>query len=118
MPDLSSHNTSGFTGSNTESSENNNEDNVTEYRVGGSTPLNLAVMRNVDIKIIKIFVDAGADLETTDDKGMTPFLWAVRNANQECVEYLVNAGANMQATNNGGQTALHICAGGGKLFFE
>ena len=68
--------------------------------------------------MIKFFVDAGSDLETTDDKGMTPFLWAVRNANQECVEYLVNAGANMQATNNGGQTALHICAGDGKLFFE
>ena len=86
--------------------------------IGGSTPLNLAVMQNADIKMIKFLVEAGADLETTDNKGMTPFLWAVRNANKECIEYLVDSGANTQVTNNGGQTALHICAADGKLFFE
>ena len=56
--------------------------------------------------------------EIKDSLGMTPYLWAIRNANMECIQYLTNAGADTSVTNNGGQTALHIAAGGGKLWCE
>jgi ankyrin repeat protein len=76
----------------------------------GKTALHIAVMK-VDLPIISILVEAGANLEATtqNEGGETALHIAVRRGNLDIVKILCAAGANLQATTHTeGETALHI----------
>lgn len=50
-----------------------------------------------DVNLVRQAVDAGADLETRDDRGRTPLLVAVTENRVEVAEVLVKAGADPDA---------------------
>jgi len=49
---------------------------------------------------------AGADIETTDENGYTPLLYAASRNNPEIVATLLRAGADAKAKNKRGYTAF------------
>ena len=51
-------------------------------------------------------IDDGADLETRDDKGMTPFLWAAANFRPKILQLLIDRGADAYAQDNAGLSAI------------
>jgi len=73
------------------------------------TPLHLAIYSNFS-EIVRMLIDAGANLNMQDKHGDTPLLVAIMKNNPIIVQMLIDAGAdlNMQAKN--GRTALHLAA--------
>jgi ankyrin repeat protein len=61
-------------------------------------------LRNGDI--LRICIDAGADVDTTDDGGVAPLHWAVYLQPHE-IRVLVDAGARVDVADRLGQTPLH-----------
>lgn len=51
-------------------------------------------------------LDSGADIETRDEKGMTPLLWAASNFRAKILQLLIDHGANAHARDNAGLSAL------------
>jgi ankyrin repeat protein len=76
----------------------------------GQSPLHLAV--DADLEIVKLLVEAGADIDAqTDAKAglllTTPLMKAVGTGRPEIVSYLVEKGADVFAPNHRGETLLH-----------
>ncbi len=64
---------------------------------------------NADPKIIKAFLDNGADVNASDKKGMTALLYAARRHNNpEMIKLLLDSGADVNASNKDGWTPLMI----------
>ncbi len=59
---------------------------------------------------IKTLVQAGAMLETKNNKGNTPLLLAALNGHSEAVKALIQAGAKLDATDKDGFTPLMVAA--------
>ncbi|KAF5547961.1 endocytosis ankyrin repeat protein [Fusarium napiforme] len=60
--------------------------------------------------IIKLLQDYGADIESKDNLGRTPILWACREGNVPVLGALVRAGASLGAIDSNGNGILHITA--------
>ena len=84
----------------------------------GNTALTVACKRNVrwlsDIKLksdlIRLLIDAGADINGKGTKGATPLMVACDNTLLgDEVSLLIDAGAEVDATDDEGQTALMRC---------
>ena len=54
----------------------------------------------------KELIDDGADIETRDDKGMTPLMWASANFRTKILQLLIDRGANAHAQDNDGLSAV------------
>ena len=67
--------------------------------------LKSAVEKN-DLKNVKILIAAGADLEVTDNWGMTALMVAAQKGYTDIVKELINAGANVDAKGACDSTAL------------
>lgn len=65
--------------------------------------------------IVKILIEQGAYIESTDEVGYTPLIMAARQGQIEIVKYLLQKGANVNAKNVKGTTALMLAAGAGNL---
>jgi ankyrin repeat protein len=52
-------------------------------------------------------IDAGADVNASDETGSTPLHFAAKGESEEVVELLVDAGANVNAANSKGETPLN-----------
>ena len=76
---------------------------------GGDTALYIA-SHKVFADVVELLIDAGADIEVTDDKGRSPLHTACLNGNIAVVKMLVKAGAEVRATDNEGSTCLHIAS--------
>lgn len=64
-------------------------------------------------RIIRLLVDAGADVNLTDSGGVTPLYRAVRARGADAVRELLDLGANVHARlKNGGSTPLHLAVTG------
>lgn len=65
------------------------------------TALIAAVFKN-DIKIAKMLLDAGADVNIADDKGITALHYGIKFKNIDLIKLLVNNGADVNLTDNKG----------------
>jgi len=63
------------------------------------------------LDIVKILIEAGADVNTKNFFGYTPLLWASIYNHKEVVNLLIEAGADINAKNNYGYTALIYASG-------
>lgn len=54
-----------------------------------------------------VLVSFGADVNSKDEKGMTPLMLAARAGNFEVVEFLLKAGSDPNARDAEGYTVLH-----------
>ena len=59
--------------------------------------------------IVKLLIDAGADLDMISDN-KTPLMFAIEQNNWHLVDVLLRHGANINSTNQQGKTALFYCA--------
>jgi ankyrin repeat protein len=67
-----------------------------------------ALMRGVFLneEIVKILIDAGADLNVQDSFGLTALMNSVRIISIKNIKHLLDAGANVNLQDNDGKTAL------------
>ena len=59
-----------------------------------------------NIKIIKLLLNSGADINKKNNAGNTALFWASYENYKEIVELLLNAGADIDKQNKEGNTAL------------
>jgi ankyrin repeat protein len=80
--------------------------NVSAVDAYGMSSLFVAAWQD-EITVMKVLIDAGANLETRlgSDLKPTPLMTAARNGHLAAVELLLNAGADWTAVNAHGQTA-------------
>ena len=78
----------------------------------GLFPLWYAV-RNGDVKMIEMFLNAGADIEAKNKEGETVLLYACAKREEHVVLALLNKGANFTITDKQKSTPLMIVAGRG-----
>lgn len=68
-----------------------------------------------DVEGIVYALQEGADLETLDENGLTPLMWAAQQRDAAVVALLLERGANPQVTDNTGWTPLHCAASAGSV---
>lgn len=76
----------------------------------GETALSLA-SKNGSLRLVKLLVLAGANVEAADLEGRTPLYWSVPANNVELVAYLIDVGAKVNTAGlQDGFTPLHVSA--------
>ena len=68
-------------------------------------------VRNGNVTEIKRSIRSDADLNTRNEAGATPLMYAAAFASEDCVRLLLDAGADVNAASNGGATALMWATG-------
>ena len=77
----------------------------------GATPLHFLAVSSKNSEIIKILIQAGANVDTRTIHGWTPlYLAAWNNKNPEIIKTLIQAGANVDMRTTEGYTPLHQAA--------
>ena len=80
------------------------------YReVDGKTALHCAVRKNHS-DVVQVLINAGADIDTKDNRENSPLHDACNNGLSDIVKMLVEAGAGVRATDNDGHTCLILSA--------
>mmetsp|Transcript_62314 Transcript_62314/g.147679 ORF Transcript_62314/g.147679 Transcript_62314/m.147679 type:complete len:404 (-) Transcript_62314:17-1228(-) len=87
--------------------------NTKEVAVHGSTPLHCAVADDSTevahvLTFVQILLDAGADVNSTDDQGNTPLHASIESYRPEIVRSIIDAGADPCVKNIHGETALAL----------
>jgi ankyrin repeat protein len=78
-----------------------------------STPLTLCCSKRIDeetLKIAKLLIERGADLEAKSKNGNTALLSACRNGRDDLVQLLIDSKADVNAQNGKGHTPLIFAA--------
>lgn len=76
----------------------------------GQSPL-LWATRNGHEDVIKLMIEANADLEVRDkEEGATPLIWAARKGYKNVVNLLLERGGEINAKDNRGRTPLSLAA--------
>jgi ankyrin repeat protein len=78
---------------------------------GAKTPL-LYAAREGHLDVIRMLIDAGADLELADGNETTPLITALNNVHADVALLLIEAGANVNASDWFGQTPLWAAVDG------
>ena len=65
------------------------------------------------VEIIRMLVDAGADIEATQPGGATALMSAAQNGNAEAVDLLLERGADRSRARDDGKTAAQFARDGG-----
>ncbi|KAF9877435.1 hypothetical protein CkaCkLH20_05135 [Colletotrichum karsti] len=61
---------------------------------------------NKDVKVVKMLVEAGADIESLDGVQKAPLHWAAATGSLDIVEHLLGCGAKVDVLNSRGETPL------------
>ena len=72
----------------------------------GWTPVKLACYMG-HLEVVKLLLDQGANLSTTNNSGRTPLYSACTKGHLEIVKILLDQGANLSTATNDGWTPLH-----------
>jgi ankyrin repeat protein len=80
--------------------------NVNESNAEGIPPLLLAIYASAPLSIVRALIDAGSDVNATDEQGNSALIAAVRDEQIVVVKELVRRGASLNASNDEGDTAL------------
>jgi ankyrin repeat protein len=64
----------------------------------------------LDLGLLMLLVESGADLHARDARGWTPLHAAAERGRREAVEFLLDKGVDLKATDNDGQFPLHLAA--------
>jgi len=83
--------------------------NKTISGLGGGTVLHTAAARNLP-NIVKMLLDAGADINKEDNDGRTPLITAISLDNIDMVKFLIANGADINMINRNNETPLYIAA--------
>jgi ankyrin repeat protein len=87
----------------------NETDEVNAVDEDGFTPLHRAVydaeLDRGHPRIVRLLIDAGANLDARIFFGITPLMLAAGGGQADAVEMLINAGADVLAANEGGRSA-------------
>ncbi|XP_066199067.1 ankyrin repeat and death domain-containing protein 1A isoform X2 [Saccopteryx leptura] len=75
----------------------------------GASPMHLAVRHNFPT-LVQLLIDAGSDLDATDNRQQTPLHLAAEHAWQDIAEMLLVAGVNLNLRDKQGKTALAVAA--------
>lgn len=75
----------------------------------GETPLHAAS----DVSIVRMLIGMGVNLNSQDNNGSTPLMFASKNSRAEIVRLLLYNGASPKIKDNASRTALHYAAEGG-----
>jgi len=78
--------------------------------LGAETGL-LDAIRNDDTAAIKRLIHSSANLNSRNEVGATPLMYAAGFASADCMRLLLDAGAEVNATSNAGATALMWATG-------
>ena len=65
---------------------------------------------SVDLEIIRMLLERGASVLSTNFRGCTPLHYAGSNRNPEVLRILLEHGAVVSAADQGGSTVLHAAA--------
>jgi len=76
----------------------------------GSSPLTAAVGSKSDEMVKMLVMEFGAEVNTTDEWGLSPLLTAARKGYREMCKILIKAGADVNAVDSQGMTALALAA--------
>ncbi len=79
---------------------------VDEPNQAGLSALHVAIKMG-DLKIAKILLENGADINFQDNNGNTPLILAIKKKDLELVSFVVLQGADVNLANNEGITPLH-----------
>lgn len=71
---------------------------------------NLAIYHKDSLKLIDVFLKAGAIINVEDEDGFTPLHYAAYSGCLEIVEKLVTMGSSVNHCNKYGRTALHLAS--------
>ena len=72
-----------------------------------------AAVRKGDLDEVRQLIEAGTDINTTDETGATPLHWAADASHTAIAELLISKGADVNATANDGFRPLHFAANAG-----
>ncbi|XP_019687798.1 ankyrin repeat and death domain-containing protein 1A isoform X2 [Felis catus] len=75
----------------------------------GASPMHLAVRHNFPA-LVQLLIDAGSDLDATDNRQQTPLHLAAEHAWQDIAEMLLVTGVNLNLRDKQGKTALAVAA--------
>ncbi|MBS1706788.1 MAG: ankyrin repeat domain-containing protein [Armatimonadetes bacterium] len=81
--------------------------------VGSYAPIHSAIFGN-SAEIVRTLLDAGADVDTTQDGGFTPLMGAAQNGNQEIIDLLLARGADSTRKDDNGKSAVDHAWDAGK----
>jgi len=76
----------------------------------GKTSLHWATQYWGNVEIVRMLIDAGADVNLKDNNGDTPLHVAAKYGRVEIVRILINARANLDVQNNHDETPVHYAA--------
>jgi ankyrin repeat protein len=78
------------------------------------TPLHKAAI-NGRVKIVRMLIDAGADLNVQDEKGWTPLHYPAWAGRVEIARMLIDAGAKLNVQDKWESIPLHYAASNGRV---
>ncbi len=75
-------------------------------------PLIVLAAKAGQIEIVRVLIEAGADVNLRIIQSRTALMWAAQQGNEEMVQMLIKAGANVNAALKTGQTAIRWATDG------
>ncbi|XP_055375684.1 ankyrin-1 [Condylostylus longicornis] len=75
----------------------------------GETVLHVAAKMG-NVKVVEILLQAGSEINTTNNKGQTPLMTAISNGNEEVAFYLLTKEAKINLQDDQGFTAIYYAA--------
>jgi uncharacterized protein len=84
---------------------------VNQHGYGDDCPLHIAARHGL-LDDARLLIDAGANVDSPGDVGLTPLHYAAMWGHVEMITLLINAGAKLEVKNDFGESPLHVAEQG------